>query len=305
MRVTLIHNPNAGEKKQSGARELRKLIEEAGHEVVYRSSQNTDWCDLLDEPTDLVAVAGGDGTVGRVARHMIGRSTPIAVLSMGTANNIARSLGISDIAIAELVHGWNDAQRIRVDAARSQGPWGRRDFLEGLGVGLFAWTIPQADDSKALAEIEHADEAVNHAIRMLLDRLDSYKPRAITAELDGRDISGEYLVLEAMCLQYVGPNLHLAPRARPGDGLLHVVTVAEPELELFRRYLSSWQCGKTPAVDLPTHRGRHLKIERGSYQVHIDDHVWPDGNEACSASDIEVIASCGTVEFLLPQTMEA
>jgi diacylglycerol kinase family enzyme len=301
MRVTLIHNPNAGEKNQAGVTDLRRLIEEAGHEVVHRSSKNTDWRDLLDKPTDLVAVAGGDGTVGRVARHMIGRDTPIAVLSMGTANNIARSLGIFDVAVAELVHGWNDAQRVRVNAASSQGPWGRRDFFEGLGIGLFAWTIPQADDSKGLAEIERADEAVSYAIKMLLDRLDSYKPRAITAQLDGRDISGEYLVFEAMCLQYVGPNLHLAPGARAGDGLLHVVTVAETEIELFRRYLSSWQSGKTPGVDLPTHRGQHLKIERGSYEVHIDDHVWPDGDEEPNASDIEVIASCGTVEFLLPQ----
>jgi diacylglycerol kinase (ATP) len=296
----LIHNPGAGDEGQLDEQALRTLIAAAGHEVEYHSTEN-DWSAALEREADLVAVAGGDGTVGRVARALIGRDMPIAVLAMGTANNIARSLGVHDTDNAALVRGWNEARRVRLDSAEARGPWGRRDFVEGLGIGLFAWTMPQADDSKTLAEIETAEEAVSHVLMMLRQRLEDYKPREITATLDGKDISGEYLMFEAMMLQYIGPNLHLAPNARPGDGLLHVVTITEAEIERFGHYLSSWEDGERPVVDLPTHRGRHLKIASGNYEVHIDDRLWPDpDDEEPKPGDIEVNVVAGAVEFLLP-----
>ena len=44
---------------------------------------------------------------------------PIAVLPMGTANNIAKSLGVRHMPIEELIGGWESAQRRRVDARAS------------------------------------------------------------------------------------------------------------------------------------------------------------------------------------------
>ena len=263
MRVTLIHNPTAGADDQPDAKKLRKLIKAAGHEVTYQSSKEKGWTAALKKAADLVAVAGGDGTVGRVARRMAGRGTTLTVLPMGTANNVARSLGIADMKIEDLVGAWDSAPRASFDAALAKGPWGSRRFVEGLGIGLFAWTMPQASDSKALAKIEDPEEAVNYAMRMLQDRLEHYKPREIKAKLDGKDISGEYVMFEAMNLQYVGPNLHLAPRVKLGDGLLHVVMVSERERDRLYRYLENWQKGKSPAVDLPTFEGRRLTGARG------------------------------------------
>jgi diacylglycerol kinase (ATP) len=42
----------------------------------------------------LVAVAGGDGTVAKAARHMPDRNVPLALLPTGTANNVAHSLDL-------------------------------------------------------------------------------------------------------------------------------------------------------------------------------------------------------------------
>ena len=41
---------------------------------------------------DLVVAAGGDGTVGAVASHLTGTELPLAILPLGTANDVARSL---------------------------------------------------------------------------------------------------------------------------------------------------------------------------------------------------------------------
>ena len=40
---------------------------------------------------------------------------------------------------------------------------------------------------------------------------------------DNRDLSGRYILLEAMNIHSVGPNFWLAPPADPGDGLLDLV----------------------------------------------------------------------------------
>jgi diacylglycerol kinase (ATP) len=302
MRVTLIHNPGAGSDGPE-AKELRKLVKDAGHELLYQSSKDDDWKAALKKDTDLVAVAGGDGTVGRVARRLAGRGVPMALLPLGTANNIAHSLGINGMPIEKHIAAWEDAPRVPFDTARATGPWGKRRFVEGMGIGLFAWTMPQASDSKALAKIDDPDEAVAHVLKMLQDRLEHYQPRVIDAQLDDEDLSGEYIMFEAMNLQYVGPHLHLAPHVEPGDGNLHVVAITEAERDRLHKYLGHWQKGKTPEVKLPTFIGQKLRIKRGDYEVHLDDMLWPDPEESGARSgDIEVEVEHASLEFVVPRT---
>jgi diacylglycerol kinase family enzyme len=204
---------------------------------------------------------------------------------------------------AKLIAGWEKAKRVRFDSGKAKGPWGKRRFVEGLGVGLFAWTMPQAADSKALDKIEDPQDAVAHVLKMLQDRLEHYKAHELRATLDDQDLSGSYVMFEAINLQYIGPNLHLAPGVKPGDGKLHVVAVTEAERDKLYKYLGHWQKGKAPTVDLPTYEGKRLKIERGDYEVHLDDRIWPDPKkkkEDLRARDIEVKIKPGTLEFLVP-----
>ena len=76
----------------------------------YQSCKEKKWKKVLKKPCDIVAVAGGDGTVGKVARELIEKRIPIAVLPLGTANNIAKSLGIADIPLQDLVASWTAAR---------------------------------------------------------------------------------------------------------------------------------------------------------------------------------------------------
>ena len=116
MRITLIHNPRAGNHDDEGAAELRKLLKDAGHKLRYQSAKDEDWKRSLKKPADLVVVAGGDGTVGKVTRRMVGRGVPLAVLPSGTANNIARTLGLIGRPFEELVRSWEGARRVKLDA---------------------------------------------------------------------------------------------------------------------------------------------------------------------------------------------
>jgi diacylglycerol kinase (ATP) len=91
MRIILIHNPKAGRDNHS-KKDLMAALAKAGQHAIYQSTEN-DYKKPLKKPADLVLVAGGDGTVGKVGRELIDSGIPLSVLPLGTANNLARSLG--------------------------------------------------------------------------------------------------------------------------------------------------------------------------------------------------------------------
>src|SRR5207245_988136 len=83
VRITLIHNPGAGGERRKDAKKLRRLLGEHGHEVRYRSTKEDGWQRALKKPADLVVIAGGDGTVAKVTRRMVGRGIPMPALRAG------------------------------------------------------------------------------------------------------------------------------------------------------------------------------------------------------------------------------
>src|SRR5688572_33046215 len=99
MKATLIHNPGAGDNKTATVGQSEALLKEAGYKVRYQSSKERRWHKALKKSADIIVVAAGDGTVGKVARRMIGKGVPLAVLPMGTANNISKTLGIADLPV--------------------------------------------------------------------------------------------------------------------------------------------------------------------------------------------------------------
>jgi diacylglycerol kinase (ATP) len=303
VRVTLIHNPGAGSQAEGDADKLIGLLREAGHEVRFQSAKDKDWERALREPADVVAVAGGDGTVARVAKAMVGRAVPLAPLPAGTANNISRTLGLVDRHWEELVRAWPEARRVKLDVGVAEGPWGRRYFVEGVGAGLFACLLSSDDPDRKLAQLKRPDERVAHALEMLRKRAVDCAPVHLKATLDGKDVSGHYLLFEAVNILYVGPNLFLAPDSQPGDGTLDLVLVSEAERERLLNYLDTWQTNRERLSVLPSHRGKHLHIESNGFELHIDDELWPgDGKLAEHGSgDIDLRIET-SVEFLAPDS---
>ena len=299
MRVTLIHHPGAGAAPDRDA--LLELLRDAGHDVRYQSCEDEDWSAALEAPAELVAVAAGDGTVSRVAKKLVDAGTPMTILPAGTANNISRTLGLVERPWEDLVQGWGDgARRVKLDVGVAEGPWGRRYFVEGVGVGLFAAGMPEAEDNATLQTLDRRDAKVAYAQQLLKERIDRCDAVSLAASLDGRDVSGDYVLLEAMNLPYVGPNLYLAPDSKQGDGHLDVVTVTAAECDRMRHYLEHWQEEKPRLAVLPSHRGKRLKMRWTGFFVHIDDEVWPPEEGGKSAADIDIRLAGRSVEFLVP-----
>jgi diacylglycerol kinase family enzyme len=303
VRITLIHNPGAGDDDQPDAEALCALMRRHGHTVHYRSGRDKTWPAVLDERADLVVVAGGDGTVGRVAKKAIGRGMPLAPLPLGTANNISRTLGLTERTLDEIVAAWPNGERRTFDAGVANGPWGSRYFLEAFGIGLFAMTIPEADRNRTLKALDDAGEKIRYAIDMLRARLHDCPRHRLEMTLDGRRLSGDYVLFEAMNMAFVGPNLCLAPDMDPDDGLLDVVLVTAQERDALEAPLAKRQ-GKEPHVpDLPTVRASHVELEWTGFQVHIDDEAWPPegAKPQSSITRIALDVEHDAVQFFAPR----
>lgn len=303
MKVILIHNPNAGTDQPSGD-ELISLVRGAGHSVIYQSSALADWPRVLKEPADLVAVAGGDGIVGQVAKRLVGQCIPFTILPLGTANNIAATLGLTKRLLDELITGWERARRAKFDVGVAKGPWGSSYFIEGVGLGAFTDTMSRLDARKNIDIAHHnaADKKILSVTQIIKIRLESSPPRRLKVALDGRDLSGDYIMLEVMNIRCIGPNLCLAPNADPGDGLLDIVLVTADQRGQMDRYLSDRAEGEESYSALPVLQGRLLRIECEELRVHIDDDIWPDEGEhpPYSPMIIDVGLHDDGLEMLLP-----
>jgi diacylglycerol kinase (ATP) len=314
-RVTLIHNPTAGGAEHAGD-ELLKLLSRAGYDAVYKSTKDKDYLKALKNPGGLVVAAGGDGTVRKVARRLVGSGVPLAVLPLGTANNIAKSLGL-DGDVRQLIEGLSAARRVKFDVGAASGPWGTKTFFEGAGVGLFTDVMRSLDAKKGRRATApaHTGERLAAALRALQEALRGYPAHELRATLDGEDVSGRYLLVEAMNIGLVGPNLFLAPDAHPGDGALDFVLLAEESRGEFEEYLSYRLEGKQGAPYLKVRRGRRLQFIWGGSVLHFDDDAWPkkekkrkklwqkatNESRRDAPPSIEITLKNEGLEFLVPQ----
>ncbi|MGH8491153.1 MAG: diacylglycerol/lipid kinase family protein [Gammaproteobacteria bacterium] len=306
MRVTLIHNPDAGDEKQPTAGQIAALMKEAGYKVRYQSTKENGWQKALKQSADLVAVAGGDGTVGKVARRLIGSGVPIAVLPLGTANNVSKTLGIADLPITQLIPAWQSARRLKFDAGIATGPWGERYFVEGIGTGLLTCSIPELQDNKTIDQLKDTGIRITYAQQIFREQLADCAVVEIEAALDGADISGRYLLFEVLNMAYIGPNLFLAPDIVRNDGELDVVLLAEKHRELLHDHIKDWQEGKPWPPDFGARRGKRLKIKWTGFAVHIDDKLWPskEKKKPKPPATIDIKVEPRAIEFLVPKEVD-
>jgi diacylglycerol kinase family enzyme len=303
MRITLMHNPEAGDAKH-GKKELVAALAKAGHHATYQSTKKSDFKKALKKPTDLVLAAGGDGTVVKVACRLIDTGIPLSVLPLGTANNLARSLGFV-ASPEEIIARLQGGKKRAFDIGVIRGRRGTRYFFEAVGSGLFADYVRAAKaKGKKTEKISKEQEMARH-VSLLHRVLHGYPAQRWKIDIDGENISGRYILWEAMNIRSVGPALYLASQAATQDGQLDFVCAREVDRPLLMEHLEARLAGKKHKFPLPIRRFRQLRIVWEGSTLHIDDEHWPRKKEKPkSPSEIEITVKPSALVILQPATRE-
>jgi diacylglycerol kinase (ATP) len=279
VRILIVHNPKAGSEEHEGDDFIRAL-KKAGHKATYQSSKKKGITKALKKKIDLVLVAGGDGTVSKVARRLVATESevPLAVLPLGTANNFARSLGFC-FSQKELIGQLDDGKCDTIDVGLARGPWGKRYFFEGAGAGLFADYMRAPKRDRKTDESKSKAEVMRTHVKELHRRLQIYRAGDWQIEVDGSDLSGHYLLWHAMNIRSVGPVLTLAADAKTNDGTFDFVGAREEDRASLVDYFGARVAGKRRKFPLQAKRFTRMKLRWKKSLLHFDDEVWPADNE--------------------------
>ena len=284
MRIALMHNPTAGGKHPSG-KDLVSEFEQAGHQVEYLSTKQQEHLpEALKAHADVVVVAGGDGTVRKVATRLLGQDVPITILPVGTVNNIARALGLQG-SLRQLIQGLATARQVKLDVGVAKGAWGEVPFLEAAGTGLFPHMIAERKTNieQGVPDAVEALGGLTGGVHFLQHLLQAFHGLECVIHFDGTELKGNYLLVEAMNIPSIGPAVELAPDARPCDGLLDMVFLREDQREKLDSYLAARLANKGP-IPFPVQRTRQITMSCSATQFHFDDQCWESGPPDRSAA---------------------
>jgi diacylglycerol kinase family enzyme len=277
MRLLLIHNPKAG-YEQAGADEIRAMLAAAGHDVTYQSSEIDDLAGPINHDWELIVVAGGDGTVSRVVKLCADKPIPLAILPLGTANNIANVLGHQG-TLEDLIKSWEPGVVRRVDVGVAVGDWGRSRFAESFGVGLLAETIVVADkgnEEKARAKFKTVAERLKASMKTLHKRLRDLEPVEVTLKTPEQTHSGKFLWAEVTPIGSVGPRLPILETDDPADGLLAFALLPVEERDTFDQYIEHRQDMTAPRrTGLVTGRAPRISLTWSAGAAHLDGKLLP------------------------------
>ncbi len=143
MRIALLANPGSGRDDTSN--DVREALRRHGADVEPFPVDDPEAA--VASGPDRVVVAGGDGTVARVAAHAAAAGIPLAVVPSGTANDFARSMGIPRELEAAATLAATGRRTRRIDLGHTTA----RPFLNTAAAGLSIPALRRAAPPEAAA----------------------------------------------------------------------------------------------------------------------------------------------------------
>jgi diacylglycerol kinase family enzyme len=172
--------------------------------------------EALDAGANEVVAAGGDGTVSGVAEAVAGTGVAMGIVPTGTANMVARELGLP-LSIAAATRAICRRERIvGMDAMAS----GDRSFIYQVVVGM------GADINRLVSRSEKELLGRSSYLVAMLRALSEHRPLRARCRIDGREIEMwvNQLVIANAGILGTSP-LRLGPGIRPDDGKVEVVAM--------------------------------------------------------------------------------
>jgi diacylglycerol kinase (ATP) len=263
----VIFNPTAGRGSASTlVQEAQALLGPSFEwRPTMRAGHATELAHDAARTHELVVACGGDGTVGDVARGLIGTEATLGIIPAGTGNDYARNLNLRlDLkeAIATILGG----VVARVDYGIINGI----PFVNNAGTGFDARVMQTMNTSIRFAKGRSA------FILAILKTLPGFKPFTVTLQIDDEPPTTEKAMMVSILNgRMYGGGMIAAPAAEMDDAQLDVMVIrALPKLRLLP-LVGSIQSGahvNHPAVRL--FKARRLTMTTTpTFPLNIDGDV--------------------------------
>ena len=211
---------------------------------------------------DIIVAAGGDGTLNAVVNGMAAAPRAVALLPFGTANVLAREIGLP-----------RDPERLAdlIVAAPARPIWPGR-----VGDRLFLTTASSGFDAETVAAVN--PRLKRHAGRLafawaILVCLWRYRASELRVQVDGIDYRAA-AVIAAKGRFYAGPYL-IAPRADLAEPIVDFVLFQRSGRLAVLRYLLALLLGRLPRrCDITVLRAREALVSAaGTAPVQADGEI--------------------------------
>ncbi len=289
-RIRLIINPVSGDDEPNLLKlpEIIAAMEAEGirADIAFTDPNNSPALiaqKAIEEDYELVVVAGGDGTVGEVAKGLLRSPVTLGIIPVGTYNNIARSLSIpTDIVAACQVIANGQIKSIDVGQANNE-----HYFFEAAGVGLDAALFPIGEEIKGGRWgqlVQAARLALNYKPQRLKIEFDRPIAEARVSNVKRRFVRKKPLARHELRLSallvviangsYYGTGFTVAPDAAIDDGLLTISIFRNfSKWELMRHFWSISKGQRQYSPKIETYRVAEVKFTSDvQIPVHIDGH---------------------------------
>ncbi len=277
MRARVLLNPVSGAGRgrravprlaelAAGAGPGTELVESASGADLERQARRA-----VEEGIERLIVAGGDGTFHQAIQGLAGGPCELALVPLGSGNDLAGSLGIPvELEAACELALTGEARPL--DLGRAGDRW----FASYCGVGF---------DSEASRAAQSPPPLVRGpAIYVwgVLRTLFGFVPPGVVVEHDGGRIEGRMMFVVAANCAHFGGGMRIAPQADPADGLLDLVVVREvSRLALLRAFPKVYRGSHLdhPAVETARTRWARIRLDREMVMFSDGEELFPVGPE--------------------------
>lgn len=290
MSWVLIANPAAGGGRgRRIAEAAAQRLQRAGHPADLRLTQAPGHAlelarQAVQEGCDRLVVCGGDGTIREVLPALARTQVPLGLLPFGTANDLARALGVPrrlDRALQVLLQG----RPAPMDLGRS----GEALFCTVAAFGF------DAEISEAMRQGRIPFPGTAGYLYATLGHLFRFHPPRVRLEGEFGSFEGEVLLVATANTRSYGGGMQIAPAADPRDGKLDVCIV--------RRISAPTILGLLPRLFWGGHvHHPAVRMERSSW-LHIhtaEPHLLHADGEPLAHTPVRIEALPAALQVVLP-----
>lgn len=270
--LRIIFNPTAGRRRISLLWRVLDVLVANGVRIDLTETRCAGHAvelarDAAARGLSMVVAAGGDGTIAEVANGLMGSSTHLGIIPLGTANVLAHELALpfAPRAVAAAL-AFGRTRAIWPGIARQEGEV--RLFVQMVGVGFDAHVVHTLPGTlkRLLGRGAYVVQT--------LGQLTRYDFEPISVRVDGTEIQARSVIISKGRLY--GGNYRLTPHADPGEVGFSVVLFecGGPGMALvYGAALPFHLLGRAPGV-------RHLRASKIEFVGNRPIPVQADGEKA-------------------------